>query len=160
MRAVLYPLVGILSLSYKMFSLVHSQSEIAILFSGLLVSGLIGVVYLGLPFAIVRLAFPRLRNRATRRSFVKPLGAILLAAIGLLMLGDLVDSVSLLMVASVAVVLASLSLSAALTSTGMSSCFNAIKGTVMAFRTKTSYSGTLVDTGGSGVAAFHENTSR
>lgn len=160
MRAVLYPLIGILTLSYGAFSLTRFQPEFGLLLSGLLASGLIGAVYFGLPVALLRLASQRSRNRSARRSVVRPLGAILLGAIGLLVVGELLDSMSLLLVASVAIVLSSLSLSAASASTRIISCLNAINRITIPFRTKIGYSTKFAPTDGSGIAAFHENNGR
>jgi len=67
---------------------------------------------------------------------------------------------SLLLVASVAIVLSSLSLSAALTSTGIISFINAINGITIPFRTKIGYSTKSAPTNESGIAAFHENNGR
>jgi len=159
MRAVLYPLIGILTLSYDTFSLTRSQPEFGLLISGLLASGLIGAVYFGPPFALLRLASQRSRKRTARRSFVIPVGAILLGAIAILVVGEMLDSMSLLLVASVVIVLSSLSLSAALTSTRIISFINAINRITILFRTKIGYSTKSAPTDGSGIAAFHENTS-
>jgi hypothetical protein len=67
---------------------------------------------------------------------------------------------SLLLVASVAIVLSSLSLSAASASTRIISCLNAINRITIPFRTKIGYSTKFAPTDGSGIAAFHENNGR
>ncbi len=146
MRSVLYPLIGILSLSYGMFSLTRSQPEFGLLISGMLASGLIGAVYFGLPLALLRLSSRPLRNRASKRSVVRSLGVILSGAIGILAIGELLNSIILLTVASVAIVLSTVSLSAALTSIRIISCVNALNGITHRFRTKLAYSTPLPQT--------------
>ena len=116
MKGVLYPLIGILQLSSATFSATSSFPELAVLFSGLVATSLIGAVYLGLPLSLVRARVRRLRGSEVQGRLVWALAVLLLGGVTVLGLGELLASMTVLMIASVMVVLSALTLSAAATS--------------------------------------------
>ena len=116
MKGVLYPLIGMLYLTQKAFSLASPYPEFAALVSGLLASSLIGAFYLGLPIGLLRAKFRRLRNWKGERLFEQSFGLALLSGMVLLIAGEATALPALLMVSSAAIVLSTLSLSALLTS--------------------------------------------
>ena len=116
MKGVLYPLIGILELSSLTFSATSVFPEFAVLFSGLVASSLIGGFYLGLPLSIVRGKIRRLRGFRAQGMLEWVLGAVLLGGLGTLGVGEILQSMTLLMIASATIVLSTLFLSAAFTS--------------------------------------------
>ncbi len=116
MKAVLYPLVGILALASATFSATSSKPEFAALLSGLVASGLIGAFYVGLPFGVLRSKIRRLRGMRVQRLLEESLAALFLSGMATLLLGELFSSSILLMTAASTIVLSTLLLSAAYTS--------------------------------------------
>ena len=111
MRGVLYPLIGILKLSSLTFSATSAVPELAAFLSGLVASSLIGAVYLGLPLSLVRTKIRRLRGSGVQSGLVRVLLVAMLIGISTLLVGELLASVGLLMVASTTIVLSTLFLS-------------------------------------------------
>jgi hypothetical protein len=112
MRGVLYPLIGILGLSSLTFSAASAYPEFAALLSGLVASSLIGAFYLGLPLSLLRAKVRRLRESTAQKTLVRLLGITLLGGIAILLMGELLLSSGILIVASVTIVLSALFLSA------------------------------------------------
>lgn len=115
MKGVLYPLIGILGLSYGTFGVVSGYPELAALVAGLLASSMIGAFYLGLPLSLLRARFRRLRGPSSR-TLQLALGVALLSSLASLNIGEIFGSPLVLMVSSAAVVLSTLFLAAMITS--------------------------------------------
>ncbi len=116
MKGVLYPLIGILRLSERLFDLFVPYPEFAAVISGVAASAVIGVLYLGIPLALLR--------RSVRRTVVPRIGQTLqtsfaagltLGLIGVV-IGEIILSVEILSLSSVIVVTCVLFLAALLTS--------------------------------------------
>jgi len=103
-RVLIYPLLGILSLSSAVFSLFNSVPEFAVVITGFVASSLIGLVYLTLPTV---LGMRRLLRRRSIKidAVVKGSFAVLATALALLAAGELVGSFLLLAVAGSVIVL-------------------------------------------------------
>ena len=106
LRAVLYPLLGILELSSATYSVFQSVPEFAITIAGILASALIGLVYLT-PISVVLVRFLRVR-RIGAKSTLKAFSISLLVAVSMLLLGELAGSLLLLAMAASALVLTTL----------------------------------------------------
>jgi len=106
LRAVLYPLLGILELSSATYSVFQSAPEFAITIAGILASALIGLVYLT-PISVVLVRFLRVR-RIGAKSTLKAFSISLLVAVSMLLLGELAGSLLLLAMAASALVLTTL----------------------------------------------------
>ena len=115
MRFVLYPLIAFVYAASKVYKGLQVFPELAILASGLVVSCLIGGFYIGLPFGLLNRRF-----RLTRNPNVKFLGSLLVAAVGAVMVGQILSSTVLLMISSSLMVLISMLLSAASTASLLS----------------------------------------
>jgi hypothetical protein len=115
MKAILYPLIGMLGISYGAFSAADSYPEFAAVTAGLLASSMIGAFYVGLPVSMLRIKLKRLRGLNSRPIEIA-LGIILLTALGGLNIGELVNSPTLLMLSAASAVLSTLFLSASVTS--------------------------------------------
>lgn len=110
-KFMLYPLMGILRIGAAAFHLFPTNPEASAVISGLVVSSLIGVVYLTLPLVTVLGYSSRARRMAARLQL--PTLSVLLSALALVALTASVGGpVLLMMLATSAVVLASLTLSA------------------------------------------------
>jgi hypothetical protein len=116
MKGVLYPLIGILKLSSLTFSATSAVPELAAFLSGLVASSLIGAFYLGLPLSLLRAKVRRLGGSNAQRMLEKSLVVALFAGISTLLVGELLASSVLLMIASAVIVLSTLFLSAIFTS--------------------------------------------
>jgi ACR3 family arsenite efflux pump ArsB len=116
MKGVLYPLVGILYLTSDLFSATSSYPELAVLFSGLLASSLLGTFYLGIPLAVLRARVRRLRNWKGQRKLERTLAAMLLVGLGILAFGELFSSQPALIVSTPTIVLSTLFTSSAIVS--------------------------------------------
>jgi len=117
MKLLLYPLIGVLDLSSRIFTATAGLSpEFAVLLSGLVASSLIGAIYVGLPLGIARTRI-RLRNAAVNRIATRVLCITLITGLGALILGEALMAPALLMLSSAMVVLSALFLSASFTST-------------------------------------------
>jgi len=106
-RVLLYPLLGILSLSSTVFSLFSSAPEFAIVMAGLVASSLIGLVYLTVP-AIAGFSSLARRRKIRITSIAKASVTLLAVSLALLAAGELAGSFLLLAVAGSAIVLACL----------------------------------------------------
>jgi hypothetical protein len=113
MKAILYPLIGILYLTSRLFSATSASPELAATSSGLFASSLLGSFYLGLPLSLIRARVRRLRRT---RVLGRSLSVALIAALVALFLGEILVSPILMMVSSAAVVLSTISLAALETS--------------------------------------------
>lgn len=118
-KGALSPLVGILKLSSLTYSAAGAYPEFAVLLSGLVASSLIGAFYLGLPIGLIRAKVRRLRQFGAEKFLEKILGVCLIIGVVAILLGEMLASPIVLMVASVMVVLSMLSLSAVVTSAGI-----------------------------------------
>jgi peptide/nickel transport system substrate-binding protein len=125
MKGVLIPLIGILEFSSYTFSAVSGFPELAVLLSGLVASSLIGALYLGLPFGLIRAKVRRLRG-PRGQTLERTLMAMLLGGVAVLFVGELLTSLVLLMASSALVVLSAMFLSAAYTSRRISGKLQAL----------------------------------
>ena len=116
MQGALYPLIGILTLSYGTFQATSAFPELAIILAGILASGLIGAFYLGLPLSLLRGKIKRLRGVGIGRSLERLLGGAVIASGLALVFGELMGSSLALMIASATLVLSIILLSATATS--------------------------------------------
>jgi hypothetical protein len=116
MKGVLYPLIGILYLTATLFTATSGVPELAVLVSGLLASSLIGAFYVGIPLALARAKVRRLRGNRMERRVERVLAVSLLGGVAALSIGEIFNSVTLLMLSSAGVVLLTLFLSATKTS--------------------------------------------
>jgi len=111
MKSALYPLIGILRLGASAFYLFPTNLEAGAVVSGLLVSSLIGVVYLALPLAAVLACSSRASRMARRLQL--PLMFVLFSTIAAVALTAAVEGPAILMMlATSTLVLASLLASA------------------------------------------------
>jgi hypothetical protein len=116
MKGVLYPAIGILWLSSTTFDMFRSYPEVAALLSGLLASSLIGIVYVGLPAALIRTKVKRLRDSRRQRALKITFVTILCLGLVGLGFGELLIIKPLLILSTVTVILSSLLLTSIVTS--------------------------------------------
>ena len=119
MQVALSPLVGILIISSATFHATSALPELAVLLAGLLASGMIGALYLGLPLTAIR-ANKRFRAARTGRLLERAFIAVLGAALTLLAVGEVAAYTPLLMIASVTIVLSTVLATATATSNRLS----------------------------------------
>jgi peptide/nickel transport system substrate-binding protein len=124
MRVVLYPLVGILYLTSNLYARTSAFPELAILLSGLLASSLIGAFYLGIPLTIIRSKTRGVRKLSTLKRY---LSVLLLAAVTMLVVGELTTSTTILMISSTSIVLSTMLLSALVTSSKIAKKLNSFQ---------------------------------
>ena len=110
MQILLYPLITILQSSARAFDAFSFQPELAAVMAGLVASGLLGIVYLGIPSIIISRRF-----KSEIKRTLKPLATILGTATIILAYSELFDNSLLAVTSSVALVLANLLLFALLT---------------------------------------------
>jgi len=103
-RVMLYPLLGILSISTLAYSMFSWAPELGVVMAGLVASSLIGLVYLTAPALIGMRALLR-RRRLNAKTLAKASLASLALALALLTIGEVAGSFLLLAVAGSAVVL-------------------------------------------------------
>jgi len=114
-KFALYPLIGILRVGAAAFDLFPTNLEVGAVVSGLIVSALIGVVYLAFPLAGL-LAYSS-RARQIRKSIQAPAIVILFGALVSVGFAMLVDAPAIVMVVSTStLVLAALAASSLLAS--------------------------------------------
>jgi len=114
-KIALYPLIGILRIGAAAFNLFPTNSEAGAVLSGLVVSSLIGVTYLAIPFTVL-LAYSRRARWIAKRSKTS-LVVVLLSALGAVaFMTTFGGPTALMMVATPTVVLASLAASTLLAS--------------------------------------------
>jgi len=111
MKAILYPLIGILFVSQAMFTFAGGFPEFAVLLSGLFASTLMGAFYVGLPLGLVRIVVGRLDARKREKVLRKLLGLSLLCGFILVVVGEAGAFNDLLQLSSVELVLSTISLS-------------------------------------------------
>lgn len=103
LRALLYPLIGILHLSSTSYAILNSP-EMGVLTAGIVASLLIGQVYVALPAACL-LWIARKRPRVRIRNAVKLAGATFLTSIVAFFVAESLTLTWLMMIAGAAVVL-------------------------------------------------------
>ncbi len=103
-------------LSSYLFSAARSSPELAFLISQILASFLIGAVYFGLPIGLLRLASAPLARRQRPTKLHRLLGIGLLLGIGGLAAGEFLASTMAIVMATSAIALSSIFLSATITS--------------------------------------------
>jgi len=115
MKILLYPLVGILHISASAYSALSFSPELAIVITGLVASGLIGIVYFA-PLSLITLLFMRRRRKfRLNMSHLKGLTAIWIASIALICLAEATAAQPVMMVATAMLVLSTLTLAALVT---------------------------------------------
>ncbi len=114
MRVVLYPLIAILRLGATPFILLPTHQEIAAVLSGILITSLIGVVYLSLPMAAISKYGPK--RRSISKSILRILAAYLALSLAGIAIAELATLGQLMIVATVSAALSTLLLSALVTS--------------------------------------------
>jgi len=107
MKVILYPIIATLFVASGLFSATSSYPELAVLLSGLFVSGLIGALYLGVPLSLIRSRFRLRRNLLTLRL----VAITLLSGITILSVGEILSSRILLIVSGPMIVISTLMLS-------------------------------------------------
>ena len=116
MKAILYPLVGIMGLSYETFQATSAVPELAIVLAGLAASVMLGAFYLGLPVSLIRTRVKRLRGLTLGKSLQNVLGGAALASAIALAVGEVTSSQLVLMLSSSSLVLSTVLLSATVVS--------------------------------------------
>jgi hypothetical protein len=109
MRVFLYPLITLLKVSETVFDVFSFQPEFAAVLAGLVASAMLGVVYLWIPSIIICR-----RYRTTVKRSLKPMAAILGGAVVAITVSEILANSFLAISSSVALVLANMSLFAAL----------------------------------------------
>ncbi len=110
MKGVLYPLIGILFVSSKLFSAMANYPEFAALLSGLAASSMIGAIYVGLPLTLLKTRVHRFRT--TPKFLRRLLIFAVLSALVAVLAGEILPSPTLLEFSTGQVVLSTISLSA------------------------------------------------
>ena len=113
MKGILYPLIGFLSLASALHASLPAYPELSVILSGLLASSLIGAFYLGLPLAAM-IRWLRIRKLSYRLC-----GVSLLTGLSGILLGEMVASPLVLMIAGSITILAAIFTSAILTANGI-----------------------------------------
>ncbi len=111
MEGLLYPLLGTLHLAALTSSAFSSNSEVGVITAGLVASSLIGIVYFAPPTTLALLAVRRLKKRLLKVGQLKPLAAVWLVSIVLMVLGETAASQTLMMAATGIFVVATVALS-------------------------------------------------
>jgi len=115
MKTALYPLIGILRIGAAAFSVFSMNLEAGAIVSGLVVSSLIGVVYLAIPLTTLLSYSPRAR-RIAKRLEMPALVVLLGALVAVPFIAPLGTPAAGMMVATSTIVLSSLAVSALLAS--------------------------------------------
>jgi len=115
-KVALYPLMVILQASASAYAFLGFTPELAIVISGLLATGFIGIVYLAPWMAIALLALRRRRDTAFRASHLKPLAVLWLGSVAFLGLAEFLQAPLAMTVASATFALANLTTAAYATS--------------------------------------------
>ena len=116
MQAILYPLVGILTISDGAFQATSASPELAIILAGALASAMIGAFYLGLPLSVIRGKVKRLAGTSVGKALERVLALAALTSVSALALGEVTNSSPVLMIASATTVLSIMLLAATATS--------------------------------------------
>jgi hypothetical protein len=110
-KLALYPLIGILRIGAAAFSLVPMNREAGAILSGLIVSSLIGVVYLAIPMAALLACSSRTRRIAKRLQV--PAMAVLFGALAAVASSTAIGApATVIMIATSTMVITSLTVSA------------------------------------------------
>jgi peptide/nickel transport system substrate-binding protein len=104
-KLMLFPLMGILRLGAAVFYVFPANLEASAVVSGLLVSSLIGIVYLTPPLVVVLASFPRARRAAKRLQL--PSVCILVGALVAVVFTTTVGAPSIFMMLSTATIVLS-----------------------------------------------------
>ena len=105
MKEVLYPLIGILHVSSDSYAALAFQPELAALTAGIVASFLIGLAYVGLPaFGILCLAKEKVSSKTKRRA-LKLTATVAMALFAAFIVAELLALASLMMIASVGLIL-------------------------------------------------------
>jgi len=109
-KILLYPLVGILHISALTYSALSFSPELAIVATGILASGLIGITYFA-PLSLITLrCMKRHRKFRLNPSHLKGLTAIWIASIALICLAEVTATQMIMMAATAMLVLSTLTL--------------------------------------------------
>jgi len=112
MKILLYPLMGILHVSALTYSALSFNPELAMVATGLVASGLIGIVYFA-PLSLITLLFmKRYRKFRLNMSHLKGLTAIWIVSIALICLAEATAAQPVMTVATAMLVLSTLTLAA------------------------------------------------
>lgn len=114
MRVLLYPLIGILSISYRISTSMTFNRELGVTLAGIFASLGIGAVYVG-PVVNVVFSLRRLRKFSIRMFCNRVAVVVCVASLLGLLVGELLQILSLLMITSVSTVLGFVFLGAAST---------------------------------------------
>jgi len=110
-KVILYPLIGILHLSYETYVLFSFHQELGIVMAGLVASSLIGVIYFSI-IAIMLIALTNWFKRKTLiRDILKMMVALWLLSVGMMVVGESTRSYALMMASTALFVLVNLSTS-------------------------------------------------
>ena len=105
MKEVLYPLIGILHVSSDSYAALAFQPELAALTAGIVASFLIGLAYVGLPaFGVLCLAKEKVSSKTKRRA-LKLTATVAMALFVAFIVAELLALASLMMIASVGLIL-------------------------------------------------------
>jgi len=104
-KLMLFPLMGILRLGAAVFYVFPANLEASAVVSGLLVSSLIGIIYLTPPLVVVLASFPRARRAAKRLQL--PSVCILVGALAAVVFTTTVGAPSIFMMLSTATIVLS-----------------------------------------------------
>mgnify|MGYP000020468873 CR=1 FL=1 len=114
MKVILYPLIGILHLSALTYQVFSFNSELGVVMAGLVASALIGIVYFT-PIALTILAvIRRIKKIEFRLNQLKFLAIPWITSLALILLAEILISPSLMMFATGAFVILTLTLSASI----------------------------------------------
>jgi len=112
MKILLYPLIGILHISAFTYSALSFNPELAIIATGLVASGLIGIIYATPLSLIALLSMKRYRKFRLNASHLLSSAAIWMASIALVCFAEIMASQLVMMIASATLVLSTLALTA------------------------------------------------
>jgi len=113
MKAVLYPLIGILHIASLTCTLLPFNPELGVITAGLIASSLIGAVYFSPPAILMVLAVKRLKSEVSGEKTMKALALFWLMSVVLIFVGEITLSQIMMMAATASFVLTTLALSAA-----------------------------------------------
>ena len=109
-KILLYPLIGILHISASTYSALSFSPELAIVATGILASGLIGIIYFA-PLSLITLrCMKRHRKFRLNPSHLKGLTAIWIASVALICLAEVTATQPVMMAATAMLVLSTLTL--------------------------------------------------
>jgi len=105
MKLLLYPLIGMLHLAAMTYDAFPFSAELGVLVSGLVASGLIGLVYFS-PLVFCSLAMlKRYRGLALNKGYFKIIATIWLGSLGFVTVSEIFTSPTLMMASTAAFVL-------------------------------------------------------